>query len=37
MLVSHGDNTGPKKVRFSAENASQRRNGHGTAVWLSAF
>ena len=37
MLVSHGDNTGPKRVRFSAENASQRRNGHGTTVWLTAF
>jgi lysozyme family protein len=37
MLVSHGDNSGPKKVRFSAENTSQRRNRHGTAVWLSVF
>jgi lysozyme family protein len=37
MLVSHGDDSGPKKLRFSAENASQRRRGHGTAVWLSAF
>jgi lysozyme family protein/peptidoglycan hydrolase-like protein with peptidoglycan-binding domain len=37
MLVSHGDNTGPKRVRFSAEDRSQRRNGHGTAVWLTAF
>jgi lysozyme family protein len=37
MLVSHGDDSGPKKLRFSAEDAYQRRNGHGTAVWLSAF
>jgi hypothetical protein len=37
MLVSHGDDTGPKRVRFSAENASQRRRGHRTAVWLTAF
>ncbi len=37
LLVSHGDDSGPKKLRFSAEDAYQRRNGHGTAVWLSAF
>jgi hypothetical protein len=37
MLVSHGDDTGPKRLRFSAEDRSQRRNGHGTAVWLTAF
>jgi lysozyme family protein len=37
MLVSHGDDTGPKKLRFSAENGYQRRHGHGTAVWLTAF
>ena len=37
MLVSHGDDTGPKRLRFSAEDASQRRRGHGTAVWLTAF
>jgi len=37
MLVSHGDDTGPKKLRFSAEDGYQRRHGHGTAVWLSAF
>ncbi len=37
MLISHGDDTGPKKLRFSAEDGYQRRNGHGTAVWLSAF
>ena len=36
-LVSHGDDTGPKKLRFSAEDAAQRRNGHKTATWLSAF
>jgi hypothetical protein len=37
MLVSHGDDSGPKKLRFSAEDAYQRGHGHGTAVWLSAF
>jgi lysozyme family protein len=37
MLVSHGDDTGPKRLRFSAEDAYQRRHGHGNAVWLSAF
>jgi len=37
MLISHGDDTGPKKLRFSAEDSYQRRHGHGTAVWLSAF
>ena len=37
LLVSHGDESGPKKLRFSAEDAYQRRHGHGTAVWLSAF
>ncbi|MDX6507361.1 MAG: hypothetical protein QOG06_2005 [Gaiellaceae bacterium] len=37
MLISHGDDTGPKKLRFSAEDGYQRRHGHGTAVWLSAF
>jgi lysozyme family protein len=37
LLVSHGDDSGPKKLRFSAEDAYQRRHGHGTAVWLSAF
>ena len=37
VLVSHGDETGPKRLRFSAEDAYQRRHGHGTAVWLSAF
>jgi lysozyme family protein len=36
-LVSHGDDTGPKKLRFSAEDAAQRRNGHATVTWLSAF
>ena len=36
-LVSHGDDTGPKKVRFSAEDAAQRRNGHTNVTWLSAF
>jgi lysozyme family protein len=37
LLVSHGDDSGPKKLRFSAEDAYQRSHGHGTAVWLSAF
>ena len=37
MLVSHGDPSGPKQLRFSAEDRYQRRNGHGTTVWLTAF
>lgn len=37
MLISHGDDSGPKRLRFSAEDAYQRRNGHGTAVWLTVF
>jgi lysozyme family protein len=37
LLVSHGDDTGPKQLRFSAEDGYQRRHGHGNAVWLSAF
>ena len=37
MLISHGDDTGPKQLRFSAEDGYQRRHGHGNAVWLSAF
>ncbi len=37
MLISHGSDSGPKKLRFSAEDAYQRTHGHGTAVWLSAF
>jgi hypothetical protein len=37
MLVSHGDDSGPKKIRFSDEDAWQRAHGHGTAVYLSAF
>jgi len=37
MLVSHGDETGPKRLRFSAEDGYQRRHGHGNAVFLSAF
>jgi lysozyme family protein len=36
-LVSHGDDTGPRKLRFSAEDAAQRRDGHTTVTWLSAF
>jgi lysozyme family protein len=37
MLVSHGDSSGPKLLRFSAEDRYQRTHGHGTAVFLSAF
>jgi hypothetical protein len=37
MLVSHGDPSGPKQLRFSAEDRYQRRNGHGTTVWLTAL
>jgi lysozyme family protein len=37
MLVSHGDSSGPKRLRFSAENGYQRRHGHGNAVFLTAF
>ena len=37
LLVSHGDDSGPKKLRFSAEDAYQRRHGHGTPVWLTVF
>jgi hypothetical protein len=37
MLISHGDDSGPKRLRFSVEDAFQRRNGHGTAVWLTVF
>ena len=37
VLVSHGDNSGPKRLRFSAEDGYQRRHGHGNAVFLSAF
>ena len=37
MLVSHGDDSGPKKLRFSAEDGYQRTHGHGTAICLSAF
>jgi lysozyme family protein/peptidoglycan hydrolase-like protein with peptidoglycan-binding domain len=37
LLVSHGDESGPKKLRFSAEDAYQRQHGHGTAVWLTVF
>ena len=37
MLVSHGSDSGPKRLRFSAEDGYQRGHGHGNAVWLSAF
>lgn len=36
-LVSHGSDDGPLRLRFSDEDAAQRRNGHGTVTWLSAF
>jgi lysozyme family protein len=36
-LVSHADASGPKRVRFSDEDAFQRRRGHGNAIWLTAF
>jgi lysozyme family protein/cell wall-associated NlpC family hydrolase len=36
-LVSHGDDTGPKKVKLSAENAYHRRNGGGNPTYLSVF
>jgi lysozyme family protein len=37
MLVSHGSDAGPLKIRFSEEDAYQRRAGHGTAIWLTVF
>jgi lysozyme family protein len=37
MLVSHGDSSGPKRLRFSAEDSYQRRHGHDRTTWLSAF
>jgi lysozyme family protein len=37
MLVSHGDSSGPKRLRFSSEDAYQRRHGHGQTTWLTAF
>jgi lysozyme family protein len=37
LLVSHGDLSGPKRLRFSDEDAYQRRHGHGHTNWLSAF
>ncbi len=36
-LASHGSDAGPIKVRFSVENAFQRRNRHGTPVFLTSF
>jgi lysozyme family protein len=37
-LVNHGDDSQPKKIRFSDEDAGQRRSHAGaTAVFLSAF
>jgi lysozyme family protein/peptidoglycan hydrolase-like protein with peptidoglycan-binding domain len=37
VVVSHGDDTGPKKLNFSAEDAYHRQHGSGTAVYLTAF
>ena len=36
-LVSHGDDSGPKKIRFVDEDAYQRRHGHGAPIYLSVF
>jgi cell wall-associated NlpC family hydrolase len=37
-LINHGDDSQPKKIRFSQEDAGQRqRDGSATAVFLSAF
>jgi lysozyme family protein len=36
-LASHGSDAGPLRIRFSAEHAAQRRNGHGTPIFLSVF
>jgi lysozyme family protein len=37
MLVSHGTDAGPVAIRFSAENAIQRRLRHKKVTWLTAF
>ena len=37
MLVSHGQEKGPVKLRFSDENRYQASVGHGQVTWLSAF
>lgn len=37
MLVSHGGNDGPKKLRLSDELAAQAKNGHAQVTFLSAF
>jgi lysozyme family protein len=37
VVVSHGDDSGPKKLKFSAEDAYHRQHGSGTAVYLTAF
>jgi hypothetical protein len=34
LLVSHADDNGPKKVKFSDENAFQAKRKHGTATWF---
>jgi lysozyme family protein len=36
-VVSHGSDNGPKRVRLADEDAAQRRDGHGTPVFLTAF
>jgi hypothetical protein len=36
-VVSHGSDSGPKKLRFSDEDAQKRSAGHGTTTFLSAF
>jgi lysozyme family protein len=36
-LVSHGDDSGPKRLRFADEDAYQRQHGHGAAIYLSVF
>jgi len=37
LLVSHGQQSGPARIRFSVEDAYQRGEGYTTLTWLSAF
>jgi lysozyme family protein len=37
VIVSHGDDTGPKQLPFSAEDAYHRTHGSPDAVYLTAF
>jgi cell wall-associated NlpC family hydrolase len=37
LLVSHGQERGPVKVRFSAENAWQAAHGHAEVAWVTAL